>query len=70
MPPTYESWRLVTPEIVAYAHRAGVEVHVWTVNDRREMRAMLDLGVDGIITDFPKRLLSVLTERRIPGGEK
>jgi glycerophosphoryl diester phosphodiesterase len=60
IPPEYESWRLVTPESVAAAHRLGVEVHVWTVNDAAEMRAMLELGVDGIITDYPARLLALL----------
>jgi glycerophosphoryl diester phosphodiesterase len=60
IPPEYESWRLVTPESVAAAHRLGVEVHVWTVNEAAEMRAMLELGVDGIITDYPGRLLALL----------
>ncbi len=60
IPPEYESWRLVTPQSVAAAHRLGVEVHVWTVNDAAEMRAMLELGVDGIITDYPARLLGLL----------
>jgi len=60
IPPEYESWKMVTPEIVAAAHRIGVEVHVWTVNEEAEMRAMLALGVDGIITDFPARLRKLL----------
>ena len=60
IPPEYQSWRLVTPESVAAAHRMSAEVHVWTVNEVAEMRAMLDLGVDGIITDFPARLLALL----------
>ena len=60
IPPEYQSWRLVTPESVAAAHRSGVEVHVWTVNDVAEMRAMLELGVDGIITDYPARLVALL----------
>ncbi len=60
IPPEYEAWRLVTPYSVAAAHRAGAEVHVWTVNDAAEMRAMLELGVDGIITDYPARLLALL----------
>jgi glycerophosphoryl diester phosphodiesterase len=60
VPPEYQSWRLVTAESVAAAHRIGIEVHVWTVNDPAEMRAMLALGVDGIITDYPARPLALL----------
>ncbi|HLW71607.1 MAG TPA: glycerophosphodiester phosphodiesterase [Candidatus Binataceae bacterium] len=60
IPPEHLSWKLVTPESVAAAHRLGVEVHVWTVNDAAEMRDMLALGVDGIITDYPGRLLELL----------
>jgi glycerophosphoryl diester phosphodiesterase len=60
IPPEYEAWRLVTMESVAAAHRMGAEVHVWTVNGAAEMRAMLELGVDGIITDYPARLLALL----------
>jgi glycerophosphoryl diester phosphodiesterase len=63
VPPQYESWRLVTPESVSAAHRWGVEVHVWTVNEPAEMRALLELGVDGIITDYPSRLLQLLSKR-------
>lgn len=43
--------RVVTPKLIAVAHRAGVEVHVWTINDQSEMRELVALGVDGIITD-------------------
>lgn len=60
IPPEYESWRLVTPQSVAAAHRMGVEVHVWTVNELAEMRALLALGVDGILTDYPARLAALL----------
>jgi len=60
IPPEYQSWRLVTAESVAAAHRMGAEVHVWTVNDAAEMRAMLEPGVDGIIPDYPARLLALL----------
>jgi glycerophosphoryl diester phosphodiesterase len=60
VPPEYESWRIVTPESVAAAHRLGVEVHVWTVNEVDEMRALLELGVDGILTDYPARLAALL----------
>lgn len=59
IPPEYQSWRLATPETVEMAHRHGIEVHVWTVNDESEMRAMLELGVDGIMSDFPGLALKV-----------
>jgi glycerophosphoryl diester phosphodiesterase len=37
-----------------------MDVHVWTVNEEEDMQRLLDLGVDGIITDYPDRLLDVL----------
>ncbi|WP_127475223.1 glycerophosphodiester phosphodiesterase family protein [Microbacterium sulfonylureivorans] len=43
--------RVVTPRLIAAAHRHGVEVHVWTVNDPADMGRLVALGVDGIVTD-------------------
>ena len=43
--------RIVTPRLIAAAHRHGVEVHVWTVNDPADMRRLVAMGVDGIVTD-------------------
>jgi glycerophosphoryl diester phosphodiesterase len=48
---------------VEAAHRAGKQVHVWTVNDAAAMHRLLDLGVDGIVTDRPDVLNDVLAER-------
>lgn len=42
---------LLSPALVAAAHAVGVEVHVWTVNDEGDMRRLLALGVDGLVTD-------------------
>ncbi|QDE34804.1 glycerophosphodiester phosphodiesterase [Microbacterium foliorum] len=42
---------VVTPSLLRAAHRRGVEVHVWTVNDAESMRRLVDAGVDGIVTD-------------------
>jgi glycerophosphoryl diester phosphodiesterase len=57
---------LVTPRFVRAAHRAGLPVHVWTVNDERTMHEVLDLGVDGVMTDRPRLLLDVLRDRGLP----
>lgn len=43
--------RVLSPKLIAAAHRHGVEVHVWTVNDPVRMRELVHLGVDGLITD-------------------
>ena len=43
--------------------RLGLEVHVWTINDAAEMDALLDLGVDGIMTDVPALAMAVLRRR-------
>lgn len=43
--------RVVTRRLIEVAHRAGVEVHVWTVNDPVDMERLVALGVDGIVTD-------------------
>jgi len=51
---------LVTSDLIAKAHRAGVQVVAWTVNDPEQMRRLVGLGVDGIMTDYPDRLVSVV----------
>ncbi|MDO5493835.1 MAG: glycerophosphodiester phosphodiesterase family protein [Nesterenkonia sp.] len=53
---------VVTEEFVRRCHRAGLQVHVWTVDDAEEMRELLAMGVDGIITDEAETLAAVLTE--------
>lgn len=60
VPPEHDGWKFLTPEIVAAAHGIGVEVHFWTIDDESGMRAALALGVDGILTNYPARLLKVI----------
>lgn len=54
---------LVEPRLIAAAHELGLPVHVWTVNGAAEMARLLDLGVDGLFTDIPSVLRTVLAER-------
>lgn len=55
--------RLVTRGFVRRAHGLGIGVYVWTVNRPDVMRGLLDLGVDGLITDLPARARRIIDER-------
>jgi glycerophosphoryl diester phosphodiesterase len=54
---------VVTPRFIRAAHARGVRVDVWTINGADEMRRLLDLGVDVIMTDRPGTLAEVLRRR-------
>ena len=56
---------VVDEAFVAAAHAAGMAVHVWTVNDAESMGRLVDLGVDGIISDLPTTLTGVLADRGV-----
>lgn len=63
VPSSHGGLEVVDEVFVNAAHDRGVAVHVWTVNDEKEMARLLDLGVDGIISDLPTRLCALLAER-------
>jgi len=63
IPPRFGDIELVTAASVGAAHAAGVEMHVWTINDPAEIHRLLDLGVDGIVSDFPARVRTALDGR-------
>lgn len=55
--------RVVDQAFLRTAHRAGLAVHVWTIDDAAVMGELLDLGVDGIMTNMPSTLKAVLVAR-------
>jgi len=63
VPAVYGDVTVVDERFVESAHKAGIAVHVWTINDPGEMNQLLDLGVDGLISDRPTSLVRVLHER-------
>lgn len=60
VPETQGRLRIVTPRLIDAAHRHGVEVHVWTVNDPKDMRRLIAMGVDGLVTDRADVALDLL----------
>ena len=65
VPVFYGKLTLVTRRFVAAAHGRGVRVDAWIVNEPAEMRRLLDLGVDVVMTDVPETLAAVLAERGV-----
>ena len=51
---------LVSARSIKYARMIGISIHVWTINEEEKMRSLIDLGVDGIMTDHCKKLKDVL----------
>jgi glycerophosphoryl diester phosphodiesterase len=58
-------WRNLTPELASEARALGLKLLPWTVNEPAEMARLVDLGVDGLITDYPDRLRKVLAAKGV-----
>ncbi len=56
--------RTTTADMIDRFHRAGVEVHVWTINDPSDMDRVLDVGADGVVTDRVDLLAGLVADRR------
>lgn len=63
VPVSFRSLRVCDARFVRYMRQIGLPVHVWTVNDEAAMDTLLELGVDGLITDQPEVLRTVLRRR-------
>jgi glycerophosphoryl diester phosphodiesterase len=70
LPPTYGPLRVLTRRLVAAAGARGLAVHAWTINEPAEMRRLVDLGVDGILTDRPDLLLELLGRGTAAGASE
>jgi glycerophosphoryl diester phosphodiesterase len=63
VPPTWSGLTVVDQRFVEAAHRHGIQVHVWTIDEPAEMRRLIDLGVDAVMSDRPDLLRDVLGAR-------
>ena len=62
VPEVYRGIRVVSPGSIAAAHGLGLDVHVWTVDDRATMDRLLDWGVDGLMSDRPDILAEAMAD--------
>ncbi|MGI8495910.1 MAG: glycerophosphodiester phosphodiesterase [Pyrinomonadaceae bacterium] len=61
---------VVSKHFVETAHRLNLKVHVWTINDPTDMQRLIEAGVDGIMTDYPDRLLNLLNRPKAVETQK
>ncbi|MDR3061957.1 MAG: glycerophosphodiester phosphodiesterase [Dysgonamonadaceae bacterium] len=63
IPVKRDGFKLDKKSLITTAHRKNMAVHYWTINNEQEMKDLIDLGIDGIITDRPDLLIKVLKEK-------
>jgi len=63
VPENLGNLQVVSKEFVETAHRRNLKVHVWTINETADMQRLIEMDVDGIMTDYPDRLLKLLSRR-------
>ena len=59
IPKSYLGYKLISKKLLDYCKKNGIKVHVWTINERNEMKNLIGIGVDGIMTDNCRTLLDV-----------
>ncbi len=65
MPIFFNGIEVVSQDFVEDAHANDLAVHVWTINDRKTMSWLIEIGVDGVMTDRPRVLQRVLESRGV-----
>ena len=63
IPEKYYGLRILSENFISEAHKKNIAVHPWTINEKSDMERLLNWGVDGIMTDYPDRLNSVLNKK-------
>lgn len=67
VPEYSDGTQVVDPSFVRAAHHHGIAVHIWTVDEEADMQRLIEMGVDGLMTDYPGRLLNLLGRREAEG---
>lgn len=63
VPENLGALQVVSKQFVDAAHERNLKVHVWTINDTADMQRLIEMGVDGIMTDYPDQLLELLMRK-------
>ena len=63
LPEYHEQTHMLADRMLRAMRHSGIDAHVWTINETDDLQRMLDLGVEGIITDRPAKLNRILKER-------
>jgi glycerophosphoryl diester phosphodiesterase len=64
IPRSLFGWQALTKDFVEAAHKMNLEIHVWTINETVDMQELIDLEVDGIMTDYPDKLLDLIKDKK------
>ncbi|MBI5042877.1 MAG: hypothetical protein HZC10_03425 [Nitrospirae bacterium] len=60
IPEYHGDYHLLTEEFIEKAHKKNIKIHVWTVNEKDDMKRLIKMGVDGIMTDYPDLFSEVI----------
>ena len=60
IPKSYLGYKLISKNLLDYCKKNGIKVHVWTINEGNEMKNLIGMGVDGIMTDNCRALIDVV----------
>ena len=63
IPLKWKGIKVLTRNLIQKIHKSNLLVHVWTINDRKTINNLIDLGVNGIVTDEPELLMEIMKER-------